>query len=381
MDGGGSFGKHSGMRAGGKEFFMKKKVCLVIPSLQAGGMERVMTELAWNFSSQQNLELHLILYGITREIFYAIPDNLIIHKPAFDFNNGRRLHSTVKTLLYLRKTVKRINPGSILSFGEYWNNFVLLALSGTRYPVFVSDRSQPDKSLGKLHDTLRRWLYPRARGVILQTEKAKEVYLSKHKHWNIAVIGNPVRIIVAGKEIDKKEKIVLMVGRLIETKHQDKLIEMFAKVSPPDWKLMLVGYDHLKQQHLERLKALANKLEVGHRVVFTGKQEDIEQVYLESSIFAFTSSSEGFPNVIGEAMSAGLPVVAFDCIAGPSEMITDGKDGFLVPLFNSDVFESKLADLIGNEALRESLGSNARKSIRRFSPDIICDTFLQFIIE
>ena len=108
-----------------------------------------------------------------------------------------------------------------------------------------------------------------------------------------------------------------MVGRLIKTKHQDKLIEMFAKVSLPDWKLIIVGYDHLKQHNMERLKELAKNLDIEQRVVFTGKQDNIDEIYSKSSIFAFTSSSEGFPNVIGEAMAAGLPVIAFDCVAGP----------------------------------------------------------------
>jgi GalNAc-alpha-(1->4)-GalNAc-alpha-(1->3)-diNAcBac-PP-undecaprenol alpha-1,4-N-acetyl-D-galactosaminyltransferase len=172
-----------------------------------------------------------------------------------------------------------------------------------------------------------------------------------------------------------------MVGRLIKTKHQDKLIEMFAKVSPPDWKLLIVGYDHLKQHHMERLKELSKDLNIDQRVVFMGKQDKIEEIYFKSSIFAFTSSSEGFPNVIGEAMAAGLPVIAFDCVAGPSEMITDGHDGYLIPPFDNVQFESKLAKLIGDENLREKLGSNGKKSIMKFSEDKICKAFSEFIID
>ena len=194
----------------------KRKICLVIPSLQAGGMERVMSELAWYFSTKKDAEIHLILYGINREIFYTVPENVVIQKPNFWFNNSHRLFYTLKTLVYLRKTIGMIKPDTILSFGEYWNNFVLLSLLFKKYPVYISDRSQPDKSLGRFHDTLRKWLYPKASGVILQSQKAKLIYQKKFKRLNIKVIGNPIREIQSQADIQRKNQ-VLMVGRLIKT--------------------------------------------------------------------------------------------------------------------------------------------------------------------
>lgn len=357
----------------------KIKICLVIHSLQAGGMERVMSELASYFANKANTETHLILYGLNREIFYRVPENLIVHKPKFKFDNNKRWISTLKTILYLRKTIAHIRPKSVLSFGEHWNNLVLLSMLGLKYPVYVSDRSQPDKSLGKLQDYLRKKLYPKAKGIIAQTQKAKEIFQKSVKHSNIAVIGNPIRELGQIEPKPQKEKIVLMVGRLIQSKNQDKLIEIFARINAPDWKLMLVGYDHLKQKNMDRLKALAKDLKVGDRVVFTGKQDNVEELYGQSSIFAFTSSSEGFPNVIGEAMSAGLPVVAFDCVAGPSDMISDGQNGFLIPLFDSDEFAHKLSKLMSDETLRKQMGANALQSIQRFSKEKICEEFYQFI--
>jgi glycosyltransferase involved in cell wall biosynthesis len=343
-------------------------------------MERVMSELAWAFSTREEAELHLVLYGITREIFYSVPEDIIIHKPGFTFNNRLRFLHTLRTLYFIRRIIGRIQPATVLSFGEYWNNFVLLALLGMEYPVFVSDRSQPDRSLGRFHNLLRHWLYPRARGIILQTRQAREIYLRKHRHRNIAVIGNPIRQIESGRMTAKQELRVLMVGRLIRTKHQDLLIKMFARVCTPEWTLMIVGYDHLKQQHMERLKALARELGVEKQVIFTGKSEKIEELYLTSSIFAFTSSSEGFPNVIGEAMSAGLPVVAFDCVAGPSEMIRDGENGFLAPLFDESAFESRLERLMKDEALRKEIGARAKESIADFSRERITEEFYKFIL-
>ena len=340
-----------------------------------------MSELAWFFASREELEVHLILYGISREVFYQIPGNITITVPGFKFENKLRLLYTLKTLLFLRNTINTVKPDRILSFGEYWNSFVLLSVLGLKFSVFISDRSQPDKSLGWFHNTLRHLIYPTAAGLIFQTERAKEIFLTRNKHPNVAVIGNPIKYSDTFKSTSQREKNVLMVGRLITSKHQDKLIEMFAKVALPGWKLIIVGYDHLKQHNMHRLEELARQLDVDQRVVFPGKKENVEAIYTSSSIFAFTSSSEGFPNAIGEAMSAGLPVVAFDCVAGPSEMIEDGHNGFLVPLFDYGQFEMRMATLMKDETLRAKLGYNARESIKRFSSEIICKAFYEFILK
>jgi GalNAc-alpha-(1->4)-GalNAc-alpha-(1->3)-diNAcBac-PP-undecaprenol alpha-1,4-N-acetyl-D-galactosaminyltransferase len=121
-------------------------------------MERVMTQLIDEFVKKKDVELHLILYGLRRDIFYKIPGSVIIHKPNFEFNNTYRVCNTIRTMFFIRSKVKSINPDSLLSFGELWNNFVLLALFGLKIPAYVSDRCQPNKSLGFFHDRLRKWL-------------------------------------------------------------------------------------------------------------------------------------------------------------------------------------------------------------------------------
>ena len=342
-------------------------------------MERVMSELATYFATKRDLDLHLVLYGITREIFYAIPDSLIIHKPEFRFNNRWRLYNTIKTLLYLRNTIKKINPESIISFGELWNSFVLIALFGLKFPVYISDRCSPEKKFSPLHTFLRKLFYPRAEGIIAQTVKAKEIYSAEFKHKNIRVIGNPIREIEVNDETEK-QNIVLMVGRLIKSKHQDKLIKLFLNIQLSGWKLIIVGYDHLQQKNYENLQSIIKQNKAESRVFLKGKQSNVESYYTKSKIFAFTSSSEGFPNAIGEAMSAGLPVVAFDCVAGPSEMIKDNYNGFLVPLFDYKHFQEKLELLMKNEDLRDIFGKNASEDIKLFSISRIGEQYLQFIL-
>jgi GalNAc-alpha-(1->4)-GalNAc-alpha-(1->3)-diNAcBac-PP-undecaprenol alpha-1,4-N-acetyl-D-galactosaminyltransferase len=354
------------------------KICLTIPSLQAGGMERVMSEIAWDFAKRKNVELHLIMFGKNREIFYDIPDNIVIHKPVFKFDDKYRTLSTIRTIFFIRKEIKKIDPDKILSFGEIWNSFVQLSLLGTKYDTFVSDRCRPDKSFGKLHDYLRKKLYSKAKGVIAQTAKAKEIYSKQFHNDNVIVIGNPIRDIKP--QNIERENIIVSVGRLIDTKNFDQLINIFSKIENKNWKLIIIGGNALKQNNSVKLQQQINDLNLNEKIFLAGTQKDVESYLLKSKIFAFTSSSEGFPNVIGEAMSAGLPVVAYDCIAGPSDMIKDENNGYLIPLFDQELFVNKLNYLINNEEIITEMGNNARDFIiKNFSTKTICEQYFNFI--
>ena len=342
-------------------------------------MERVMSELAGHFCRKSDIEVHMILYGRSLEIFYPIPENLIMHKPASVINDNDSPVYIFGRLLFLRKKIKQIRPDSVLSFGEYWNSFVILALMGLGCNLFISDRCTPQRKYSPFHSLLRRFLYPVTRGIVAQTIKAKEIYTEKFRHRNIEVIGNPIREIIPVRN-GVRENHILMIGRFIRSKNQDKLIEMFLNIGMPEWKLVLVGYDHLKQTNFERLNELILKNNAGDRVILAGKQADVDSYYTGSRIFAFTSGSEGFPNVIGEAMSAGLPVIAFDCVAGPSDMIIDNHNGFLIPLYDYNNFQKKMEMLMRHEELRNRFGENAKKDIIHFSVSSIGEKYFNFIL-
>jgi len=354
-------------------------LCLVIPSLQGGGMERVMSILAKEFARIEKVNVHLVLYGKSQTIFYPLPDNIRIHRPPYIFKDTYRLWFTLKTLLFIRKSISQIKPDSILSFGEYWNSFVLLSLIGLKHPVFISDRCQPDKRFGRFHTILRKWLYPRATGIIAQTNIAKEIFFNQKLNSNISIIGNPVRSFKFEDESIEKENIILSVGRLISSKHHDELIKVFSRIKQSDWKLIIVGSDALKQSNREKLQSLIEHLKIEDSIILTGEVDNVENYYQKSKIFAFASSSEGFPNVIGEAQAAGLPVVAFDCIAGPAELINDGENGYLIPLFDYQMYAKKLQSLMSDANLRRDYGRRAKQSVKRFDSEVVADEYFKII--
>jgi len=357
----------------------KSIIALVMPSLDPGGSERVISELANYFSQYNEIVVHLILFGKNPQIFYQINNNINIHKINSGFNNKFILIESLKRLRFIRKKINQINPNTILSFGTRWNNFVLLSLCFKKYSIFISDRGSPVRRYKFSTELLKSILYPKARGIIVQTKKAYEITLKRFPNANIKIIGNPINNLIYNN-ICEREDIILTVGRLISSKHHDRLIRIFSKLNASGWKLVIVGGDALKENNYEKLATLIKQSGLSSNIVLTGPQKDVISYYYKSKIFAFTSSVEGFPNVIIEAMAAGLPVVSYDCVAGPSEIITDGENGFLIPLFDDELFQKRLQQLIDDEELRQKMAAKAPASVEKFSIGKIGQQYLDFIL-
>ena len=165
---------------------------------------------------------------------------------------------------------------------------------------------------------------------------------------------------------DLAEKRVISVGRLSQQKDFEKLIEMWHLVAQvySDWSLWIYGKGELEHALQETIR----KHNLSTSVHLCSPTTEIEQRYLASSIYIMSSRYEGFPMVLPEAMACGLPCVSFACPCGPSEIITDGEDGFLVPPGDVRTLAGQVQRLMDDESLRRHMGAAARRNIRRFSP-------------
>lgn len=349
-----------------------RKICIFSPSLPAGGTERVIATLANGFSGFQDTEVHLILF-LNKEMFYEINKSIIIHSPNFNYKKYPLGSYIIPVYLFIRKTLNEIQPLSLLSFGSKYNSFVLLAALGLDIRTFISDRSQPNKTYGKLQALLNPWIYRLASGIIAQTSEAKKVIQKSTKHKNILVIPNPVSFLYNSKI--KKEKIILNVGRFIKTKGQSELIEIFTKVTKYEWKLIFIGEGDQFNECQSKVKDLG----LNEKVLFLGTITNVQDYYHRASIFAFASVSEGFPNSLAEAMSAGCACISYNCVAGPSEIIDDGENGFLVENNDIEEYASKLEKLILHGDLREKFGHNAKNKMRKFAESVIVNKTFNFI--
>jgi len=196
------------------------------------------------------------------------------------------------------------------------------------------------------------------------------VVLTKHdaESWaevrHSTIIPNPLILNVEKCALLENHEVI-SVGRLEEQKGFDLLLESWAKVvaKHPDWHLTICGEG--SQRGL--LQSIVEKLDIGRSVSLVGQIKDVSSRYLESSIYALSSRFEGFGLVLTEAMSFGLPCVAFNCPYGPSDIITDGEDGMLVENGNTDALADGICRLIENHSQRKQFGKNAKKNIQRYA--------------
>ncbi len=107
--------------------------------------------------------------------------------------------------------------------------------------------------------------------------------------------------------------------------------------------------------------------------------KDVDELLNRSSIFAFPSILEGFPNALSEAMASGLPCVSFNCDTGPSDLINDGKNGYLVDVGDIDMFSLRLRNLMESESLRANIALEAIKIREQFHISKISNLFLDFL--
>ena len=235
-----------------------------------------------------------------------------------------------------------------------------MASSFLNMNVFVSDRSNPRKKLPTVTSMLRKLTYRFATGIVAQTSLAKEIIEEETANKNVEVISNPLRDLESHLDV-KRKNIVINVGRMVPEKGQTYLLDAFAQIENDGWELLILGDGPLRPE----LEIQAQLLNISDKVQMPGSVKNVDEWLAKSSIFAFSSISEGFPNALVEAMSAGLPCVSFDCDAGPRDIIQNEVNGYLVPLKDVKLFAQKLNTLMQKEALRIELGQEAIKIKKR----------------
>jgi glycosyltransferase involved in cell wall biosynthesis len=162
-----------------------------------------------------------------------------------------------------------------------------------------------------------------------------------------------------------ESKVLIAAGRLVKQKGFDLLLDAFGKVSArhPDWQLWIFG----SGEQRDSLAAQIDRLGLTGRAHLKGTTGQLDKRLAESSVFVLSSRFEGLPMVLLEAMTAGLPAVAFDCPTGPAEVIEHGRSGLLLPPQDVDALAAGICDLIENPAKRKAMGAAALKAAERYS--------------
>lgn len=168
-----------------------------------------------------------------------------------------------------------------------------------------------------------------------------------------------------------KEKRLISVGRLSKEKGPEDLVKIFNLLSKkhPDWHLDIIG-DGEEREKIE-LYIKNHKLE--EKITLHGFQnKDYIDKYLhKSSLYIMTSLTESFGIVLLEAMSHGIPCVAFSSAEGAREIITSGKNGYLIKNRNYSAMIKKIEDIMKKDDVRKQLGKEARKSIKKYTKEVV----------
>jgi GalNAc-alpha-(1->4)-GalNAc-alpha-(1->3)-diNAcBac-PP-undecaprenol alpha-1,4-N-acetyl-D-galactosaminyltransferase len=346
------------------------RITFVIPSLAAGGAERVATSLV-NYWSSVGDEVTLATLDFEEADFYSLSpsvERVALGLGEVSSNSLRRISKNFLRVRQLRRVIRQSRPDVVISFLAYTNVLVLTAALGLGVPVVVSERTNTIQGrAGRAVDLLRRVLYPQADAVVVQTEAVAEWARRLVKAAAVRVIPNPVH--PPKTELhsfqEQRSLTVLAMGRLVPVKGFDVLLQAFARCarSHHDWTLRIVG----DGPERGRLEALADKLGITTRVRLDPFLKEPEAAFKSASLFALSSRYEGFPNVLLEAMACGLPVISFDCPNGPKEIIRDGLDGVLVPANNVEVLAEGMDRLMGAEDERKRLAASAIQVAERFS--------------
>lgn len=276
----------------------------------------------------------------------------------------------------LQKVLEITTPDIIVAFQSAASKMLLCDLKTTT-PVITMSHGDPEDYFH---------FYPKAEIPALEKSAVCQVllpsfaqHLKNHlPNVKTVVIGNaiPQYDVKADLTAKKDTYKIIFVGRLSKNhKRPHLLIEAFAGLADlfPNWNVELWGAEDGKAYYKE-LQLLIKTKHLEHRVFLKGTTNNVSGVLQQGDIFAFPSAYEGFSLALGEAMSMGLPSIAYNSCESVLGMIENGKTGILC---NDGVlpFQDALKNLISKQDLRVYIGNNARESMKNFSPDVIWNTW------
>ncbi|NEU08814.1 glycosyltransferase family 4 protein [Flavihumibacter sp. R14] len=349
----------------------KRTIAFIIQTLSSGGAERVVSTLANELCEEYNV---IIITLIKFQPFYELsPKIKLLHcveSVPPSKNIFQALQSNYKLFSKISEFIKTHRIDLTIGFLTSANVLAVLASKFNSIPVMISERNNPFLSKAPFFwEFLRKKTYPKAEYLIVQTEKIYNYFAPFVDSEKLKILPNPISsgLTLSRNPNEIRNKIILNVGSLTKQKAQDQLIKAFAGINYGEWELHIVGRGPKEDEYRELIESLKLK----DKVMLLSPTAEVEKHYNSAAIFAFTSIYEGFPNALIEAMHFGLACVSTDCPTGPSELINNGENGFLIPMNDQAALQGHLQSLIDNETLRAKIATQAIESVRRFEAKTI----------
>ncbi len=318
---------------------LKKKILIVLPSLRAGGAERILSFLAKNLNSSE-FETRLLIIGFKNDCVYDINGVDVVF-----LNKKRLLEGFLSIIKELLKYKPKIVISSIIHVNIFMG-FMSIFLRKTKFIAREASVMSVMSSYGKqksFFNFLLKILYPRFSKIICQSSDMKE---DLNKNYNISlerlsIINNPITLDYEFKkeQIGTTTVRFITVGRLSKEKGHERILKNLAKVTSYDFHYTIIGSGNLKIN----LENLTKDLGIFDKVTFISYSSKVFEELSKNHIFLQGSYVEGFPNAVLESCVAGVPIIAFDVPGGTKEIIKNGLNGFLVQ------DESDFVSILNNE--------------------------------
>lgn len=221
--------------------------------------------------------------------------------------------------------------------------------------------------------------------IITLTEQDKENFRKKlHRYNRITAVYNPIDTEMAGN-IDgswsiAKEKMLITVGSFNKRKGTDMIAQVIPDIlcKYKEWKWYFLG----DGEYREVLEEVVCKYHLEEQLILTGNVPNVEDYLKRASIYIMSSRIEGLPMCLLEAKAFRIPCISFDIQTGPSEIIINGVNGFLIPPFDLSMMMQKIILLIENEDLRSNFSKKMKIGLEKFQLESIIlkwEQLLEFI--
>lgn len=337
-----------------------KKIVFILGSMNRGGAERVISILSRDYAEKGwKVDIILLLYY---KISYDLDKNVNV----LDFTGSKpsRIDRIPFWIKSIRKYVKKEKPDVILSFAARINVISQISTIGIAKRLFVSERNDP-RCDGRsfVVDKMTKLLYPKADGVIFQTNRAASYFANLN---NSHIIPNPISVEFIRTKYDENK--IVYVGRFTKQKNPELLLRAFSAICRKNSKCFLEMYGAGELQ--QRIIDLTQELKIVDRVRIMGNVSNIHECISDACFFVLPSDFEGLSNALLEAMMMGIPCISTNC-AGSNEYIKNKHNGLLTTVGSVEEMSSAMELFITNKDIREECGKNARRCSVAFSKDVV----------
>lgn len=348
-----------------------KRVAIIAHGLSDGGAERVASMIANHYARKGHQVLYLAALCPDKE--YPLDENITYRY----IDVRQKPHATwfLRRSRRIDRELREFGAEIAVSFLE--KDAIIPNLRKT-VPIVYSLRNAPETATqNPVLKAITFFSYRRAKKIVFQTQGAMD-YFPEDIRSRGTIIPNPLTRGLPYWDPHGHEKRIITACRLTPQKNLPMLIRAFGifHANHPDYRLEIYGKGPL----LSQLQALCRELNIQDAVDFPGHSTEIHNIMATSAAFVLSSDFEGLSNSMLEALAIGVPTVCTDCAPGGArEYITDGANGFLIPVGDVLALAEKLEWLVSDPGLCQRMSWQATQVRQKLNPDTVLSQWEQVV--